>query len=781
MRSGALLTLYSLANEKEFLKSITKGIRRHIESRGELNLHTLSFITALLESGRDISDEDREYLEDYFWKIWTKTGSYDFWDGTSVDALYFYLNGMQGHIKKEVPFGNEQLKKRLGPFWKIAFGKTTEAFFKLDLNSLAVASQSLVKIELLKEALKKGVISDEFLNKMKDEFIPSLRVIEKICDIYPTLGVETKKEISSKDEYIAAAWESAIVNYLSAVQMPTALGKSYLEGTRAELRIPPGVYPILRRLTYEIKELLGIQPTLYHTAVAGDYSQKSRFLLSSFFFNATPPGSRFPINPDKDSYAEWAFPGYSDRYIGATIDPWTGKLLEIYDNKTQGTQTNFFHTAIEVTFDDKSVLTFYEEDIKRVFFITTAAAAFLNLYSIDDTELGEKFRQFQNDILEFYIQSLYISESDLNILTNYSRGRDFTYSDAMSEMFKVLRRISHGFIREPGDSPAIIARKTELHKKFQEITSKHVDLIETYLFPGEIGEAIKMAIKGDAISDVYQKIRMGAFNEDPRTQAKALDALKRAGDADFEKIKAATLSGEPSNPRTLSDSNRMYIPEVQSSAVPAAIDQDEAVRVHKENLAKYKPAIPEKTILCHIIADSILPYKQRSILQDLEKDMAGSNYIEKVVQLKINDSSDFIDELKKVMDAKRKKYEGYNVQFDVACPSTEIVRKVLDSALGVKALAFEPCKETEIAIIQVEGIILALRALNIDTIAGKIETLREAFKFLTGKELPHELLDVTDINEFIKRIIFTLPVTKVDYNSIEKLNEIIRKNIEAAA
>lgn len=60
--------------------------------------------------------------------------------------------------------------------------------------------------------------------------------------------------------------------------------------------------------------------------------------------------------------------------------------------------------------------------------------------------------------------------------------------------------------------------------------------------------------------------------------------------------------------------------------------------------------------------------------------------------------------------------------------------------------------------------------------------LREAFKILAGKELPQELSGITDINEFIRRITFTLPAAKViDYNHNRQLNKIIRKNIEAAA
>jgi hypothetical protein len=209
--------------------------------------------------------------------------------------------------------------------------------------------------------------------------------------------------------------------------------------------------------------------------------------------------------------------------------------------------------------------------------------------------------------------------------------------------------------------------------------------------------------------------------------------------------------------------------------------EDEANRIHDENL-KYTPAITQNTIICHIITDSILPIKQRPILQDLEKHMAGAGYTEKVVQLKISDPADFMEELKKVMAAKAKEYEGYNIQFDVACPGTEYVNMVLNSGLGAKALAFQPCSETEIGVVQVEAIILALRALQLDSKTDKIEALREAYKFLMGKDLTaEELAGFKTLNDFLRKITFTLPVTKVDYNNIEKLNRLIRENIESAA
>ncbi len=234
----------------------------------------------------------------------------------------------------------------------------------------------------------------------------------------------------------------------------------------------------------------------------------------------------------------------------------------------------------------------------------------------------------------------------------------------------------------------------------------------------------------------------------------------------------------------------------QSAAGDAAfkLAQKEADRMREENLEReYMPVIPEKTILCHIITNTILPPKQRPMLKHLQDEMAGSNYSEKVVQLKMDDnSSDFMNKLEELISEKRKEYEGYEVQFGVACPDRKLVELILKSRLGVKALAFKPCKDIKVdmaqgggitvELTQVQGIILALRALNSDIKAGKIQYLREAFKSLAGKDIdPEELAKIKTIDDFMKGITFDLPVNKVDYDDIERLNRLIMDNIKSAA
>jgi signal transduction histidine kinase/radical SAM superfamily enzyme YgiQ (UPF0313 family) len=220
------------------------------------------------------------------------------------------------------------------------------------------------------------------------------------------------------------------------------------------------------------------------------------------------------------------------------------------------------------------------------------------------------------------------------------------------------------------------------------------------------------------------------------------------------------------------------MPDMSDQGVATfASAQAEADKIHQENL-KYTPAIPEKTLRCYIVTDSICPPEQWNMLSALETSMwKDKSYIEKVARLSIDDGSTFIGDLRRKMaklkDDYSKLYEGYKVEFVVACPNTKLVEEAINSGLGVKALAFEPCKEPA----QVEGVILALRALYTDD----INRLRAAFEFLANRKLSLEEASITDINEFAKRVAFILPTAKILDNEVRRFNELISNNIKTAA
>ena len=225
--------------------------------------------------------------------------------------------------------------------------------------------------------------------------------------------------------------------------------------------------------------------------------------------------------------------------------------------------------------------------------------------------------------------------------------------------------------------------------------------------------------------------------------------------------------------------------DAEPAVAPVPSSRHEVARIHRENLA-YTPVVPPKTILCHIVTDSILPLEQRNQLkvmleQNMEKD---NRYQEGMVFLSganAGKPDEFIKDLQCKIQEKRRIYTdlGYtDIRFDVACPNTGLVNTILGSKLGIKeVLAFEPCK-TDLNLAQAEGIMLALRALH----SGDIEKLKSAFTFLTGNKLSPEESVITDIDEFIRQVSFILPAAKIeDYNKRRELNDLIATNIKQAA
>jgi len=212
--------------------------------------------------------------------------------------------------------------------------------------------------------------------------------------------------------------------------------------------------------------------------------------------------------------------------------------------------------------------------------------------------------------------------------------------------------------------------------------------------------------------------------------------------------------------------------DVEPAAAAQGAAEIEVYRIHDENL-NYAPAIRDKTILCHVVTDSILPVQQRDILKTLEQDMRNEKYCEKVVSLSVKNLSDpkeFMKELEKVKAREEARYSGSKVQFDVACPSKDLVSNV--QKLGMQALAFT--KEGDGDIIQIEGIIMALRALQ----TGDMNRLLSVYRSLTGMDWTTE---AQDIDKLAKELLFILPVRRVDVNAIGTLNRIIEDNVKAAA
>jgi len=226
----------------------------------------------------------------------------------------------------------------------------------------------------------------------------------------------------------------------------------------------------------------------------------------------------------------------------------------------------------------------------------------------------------------------------------------------------------------------------------------------------------------------------------------------------------------------------------ESSSVTTA--KAEAVRIHEEDLKIENmpdiPTTPDKTILCHIVTDSIVPLEQRNILKvKLEQAMDKENrHIERVALLSGANAEDpeaYIRDLERLMQKKSEHYRsiGYtNVRFDVACPNIGLVNSLLEKNIGVKAIAFKPCESDVFSVVQAEGIILALRALY----SGDIDKLKAAFVSLSKTELSQEQAAITNIDDFIKAVSFILPAAKIeDPAERRRIHDLIVSNIWQAA
>jgi len=193
--------------------------------------------------------------------------------------------------------------------------------------------------------------------------------------------------------------------------------------------------------------------------------------------------------------------------------------------------------------------------------------------------------------------------------------------------------------------------------------------------------------------------------------------------------------------------------------------------IHMKNL-EFVPSIGEKRVLCHIIADSIIPGElQKQMVQELEQEMRKDKYSEKIVRLEVSSTADFVEELTKEMEKLRKEYrkKGIEIDFDVAVPDTGINKRIQEE-LKTNVLAF---RVDEKSFVQVEGIIMALRALHSDS----LERLYEVHKLITGKELNSQNA-IKSIQDFMREVVFDLPQCReLEYELLKELNENIKKMI----
>jgi hypothetical protein len=221
-----------------------------------------------------------------------------------------------------------------------------------------------------------------------------------------------------------------------------------------------------------------------------------------------------------------------------------------------------------------------------------------------------------------------------------------------------------------------------------------------------------------------------------------------------------------------------------------ALAKDEAKKMNDENL-KFTPSqedVPEKTIICEVITDAIVPAGQRDMIQRIGQYMAKpeKEYIERIARLEDCEQGSFIDKLRDVIVEQKKLNPGCVIEYYVACARPGDVEAILESEpslkkefgkdLKIRAIAFAPC-ERDVNAVHVHGIMLALRALR----KGP-DSLRKAYKILTGKEMKDEDgKDIHGLVEMMKKALFTLPPAKIGFDQVADFNSLIEEYIQTAA
>ena len=304
-----------------------------------------------------------------------------------------------------------------------------DPFFKeLDLKGLAIGSQAYVKLLILEHIIREGNVDAKFRHELETEVIPGLSRAEAMTKDFPTLGMEFQISLDGQNRDIAAL-QVLLVNWLSDVQLEHGMGQSGFTADGYQLRMPPTVYPVFILLVGRLQKLLKEeghrtfdQPQPYLTCVAGNYHGEATLLLTALFHCYLPEviNVAVPEYSPEELKQLGVFPSVGDRFVGATVDPWTGKLLDEGDTRTQGTQTNLFASLLGshlIAAGDRSISVDADvsSHLEQTFFLVAAAAAYSGGYGINDSKLAGIYQRFKETSRRIFIEAR-LDASEVNIL-----------------------------------------------------------------------------------------------------------------------------------------------------------------------------------------------------------------------------------------------------------------------------------------------------------------------------------------------------------------------------
>jgi len=406
-----------------------------------------------------------------------------------------------------------------GPEFSGAFTETETIMQGLELSGLALGTQSYVKTIVL-EGLLNGQWSNELLTELKTRIIPALRIIEALTKGYPTLGMELQLGIDeTPDRLERAVREIAIVDFLAKVRTSHRVGPSGFVDTDAyQLRLLPTTYPIFVLLVRRLHRMGVLKDGYaYMTTISGDYLQEAPFLLAALYYSYIPADfgllPRVPEYKPSEADRDGLRPGVGGRFIGATIDPWTGVIFDDSDPRARGTQTNFFYSriALSLALSDergKRLETrrkeLFQGDLRRNFLLVTAAAGYLGAYGIQDEALKKLYLQYKSELMKFFIDNVGISSGDIpNLFPELGAGHQYTSIDsALGQILGILRKLSDYFD---------VCLQT--YPEFQAIVNRMANETEEYLFgrTGALPRDVVEAAGREDWGNILARVISGAY------------------------------------------------------------------------------------------------------------------------------------------------------------------------------------------------------------------------------------------------------------------------------
>lgn len=369
-------------------------------------------------------------------------------------------------------------------------------FNSLRLRGFMDGTRAYIKLLILQEAARKGVVSDHFMQGLREEIIPALHVLEEMAKSHPPLRVSARDGclFENFDQTQRMFHRVVGIHYLGG----NAVFMSYSSDIVAScsLVLPSTCYPILILLLDKMRELDLIDLGSYKTMVQGNYLKESAFLLSCFsFLNLSPDNEFFPLPIALGRFhgliGSWIFEsGCTSHFV------WGG-------------ETAFFHAAIDQAMyrrahglPDLLVADWYD-DIRRVAMLSAAAS---------DKSLARMYGSLKKDVMRFLINQVELSKDDAeNLFPSYDF---FTYMhpDVGNELMKSLVRLASYLVIIIGDSEEEQFCKRKLHGEFQDIVNRHVDEIERHLFSILEIDILRFA-REDKWNEVRRRLGNAAFSD----------------------------------------------------------------------------------------------------------------------------------------------------------------------------------------------------------------------------------------------------------------------------